>query len=85
MTTLDLVLALLAQVFIYAIYTWSRIRTREIEVKMDKLRFGREQLQFAQRQYFELAQARADQIKALGNLVPGASPFMPSQGGNNIQ
>lgn len=67
--TLSYALILLALVLAYAIRSWVQIKLREFDMKSEKLRFHREQFEFARARHDE---ARDAQLKMLGNMaVPG--------------
>lgn len=82
MTSIDFAILCTALVLAYGVTAWAFVRLRRLAVKMEKIKFGQEQLQFAREQYNDFSRIRSEQLRHLGgNLPMGVGPFGPPKGG----
>jgi hypothetical protein len=81
MTSIDLALILTAIVLVYAITAWAWVRSRSDVVKLKKITFGQEQLQFATRQHRDVNRLRKEHLRHLGGNHPLAQKVSGPRGG----
>lgn len=81
MTSIDFAILCTALVLVYGVTAWAFVRLRRLAVKMEKIKFGHVQLQFAREQYSDFSKLRSEQLRHLGGNLPGVGPFGPPRGG----